>query len=374
MKKITIVGAGLSGLTSAIILSKQGFEVEILEKGKGLGGVSLLLEDIGKQTYVFADMTPFDIKSLSEYIGFNLADFSSNTSKEKYYSNLPFARFYSFGRKYDMMHPEDLHMKLIERGPRKSSLDYYLYFKAKESGVNFNFGNSIDTKKDFDSLPPGSIIATGMNINAFKVLGIPHMPVYCFIANGSMKNYNGHELLVYLDKYINDYGYFSMINGIGGALLFQRKNPISKEAKDWFIRKITEDEGVELDNWHYMEAEIATPTGSINNTNLFHNKFILAGTLAGMQDPSMVLGVHGAIVSGKIAALAVTNKEKALKEFKRMNAQRQSAYLLKKLLEKTHPHLLRPFASVWLKLSSSVAIRYLYKFYPAVPGWMKLND
>ncbi|MBC8181384.1 NAD(P)-binding protein [candidate division KSB1 bacterium] len=69
MKKITIVGAGLSGLTSAIILSKQGFEIEILDKGKGLGGVSLLLEDIGKQTYVFADMTPFDIKSISEYIG-----------------------------------------------------------------------------------------------------------------------------------------------------------------------------------------------------------------------------------------------------------------------------------------------------------------
>ncbi|MBC8181383.1 hypothetical protein H8E88_09680 [candidate division KSB1 bacterium] len=88
----------------------------------------------------------------------------------------------------------------------------------------------------------------------------------------------------------------------------------------------------------------------------------------------MILGVHGAIVSGKIAALAVTDKEKALKEFKRMNARRQSAYLLKKLMEKTHPHLLRPFAAALLKLSSSVDIRYLYKFYPAVPGWMKLND
>jgi len=106
----------------------------------------------------------------------------------------------------------------------------------------------------------------------------------------------------------------------------------------------------------------------------FRGKFILAGTLAGMQDPSMVLGVHGALVSGKIAALAVTDKEKALKEFKRMNARRPSAYLLKKLLDKTHPHLLRPVAAALLNLSSSIDIRYLYKFYPAVPGWMKLQD
>jgi len=94
MKKITIVGAGLSGLTSAIILSKQGFEVEVLDKGNKLGGLSLLLEEIGKQPYVFADMTPFDIKGLSEYLGFDLGDFSSEPSKEKYYSDLAFARFY----------------------------------------------------------------------------------------------------------------------------------------------------------------------------------------------------------------------------------------------------------------------------------------
>ena len=95
MKKITIIGAGLSGLTSAIILSKQGFEVEVFDKGKELGGLALSITKMGELPYVFTDMTPFNIESLSKYIGFDLADFSSTPKSAKYYADLPSLRFYA---------------------------------------------------------------------------------------------------------------------------------------------------------------------------------------------------------------------------------------------------------------------------------------
>ncbi|HEY5493285.1 MAG TPA: FAD-dependent oxidoreductase [Candidatus Anoxymicrobiaceae bacterium] len=37
-REITIVGAGLSGLTAAIILARDGFDVTVLDKEKRHGG------------------------------------------------------------------------------------------------------------------------------------------------------------------------------------------------------------------------------------------------------------------------------------------------------------------------------------------------
>jgi hypothetical protein len=46
---------------------------------------------------------------------------------------------------------------------------------------------------------------------------------------------------------------------------------------------------------------------------------IVAGSLAGCMEPFMFFGLHGALVSGKIAAAAVTDKEKAYAEFLKCN-------------------------------------------------------
>lgn len=47
MKKVSIIGAGLSGLTASILLAKEGFEVTIYEKSKKVGGnfTALQFED-----------------------------------------------------------------------------------------------------------------------------------------------------------------------------------------------------------------------------------------------------------------------------------------------------------------------------------------
>ena len=43
---------------------------------------------------------------------------------------------------------------------------------------------------------------------------------------------------------------------------------------------------------------------------------ILTGTMAGFVEPAFGFGITGSLVSGKIAAMAVTDPEKAEKEFK----------------------------------------------------------
>jgi len=54
-KKI-IVGAGLSGMTAGINLVRDGYEVEIWERGKSLGGVALDQEEKMKRPFAIADM------------------------------------------------------------------------------------------------------------------------------------------------------------------------------------------------------------------------------------------------------------------------------------------------------------------------------
>jgi len=100
---------------------------------------------------------------------------------------------------------------------------------------------------------------------------------------------------------------------------------------------------------------------------------ILAGTLAGMQDPAMVLGVHGALVSGRIAALAVQDPEKAAEEFRRMNRWWRFAYLTRRFLWATHPWGPRLLIPGVLGLVRHVDQRFLWMLNPAVPGWMRLE-
>ena len=70
MRQVTIVGAGLAGLTAAIILAREGHDVTVLEQEKAMGGASLLASAVSKHELCFADMTPLDLDAMSRYLGF----------------------------------------------------------------------------------------------------------------------------------------------------------------------------------------------------------------------------------------------------------------------------------------------------------------
>jgi len=373
MKKI-IVGAGLSGMVAAINLRQNGHDVEILEKAPGIGGVSLEFEENFKQRYVFGDMTPFDLEKLSKYINVDLKRRHIETDDNYFFKTLPHARFYSYGKKYDVNFPKKLQIKLIERGPRKSSLDYFIYLTALEHGVKFHFGASIQNKKDFKQLPEGTILSTGMFIGTYKMLDIPYTPIYGYFANRKIEDYAGPQLIAHFDRFMKDFCLFTFINGIGGATLFQKNIRLTEKSKEWYLGDLKNKEGISFPNWHLSEAMMAAPTGSIRNPRLFHDKFILSGTLAGMQDPFGAFGVHGALISGKIAAMAVENRKKAMIEFKRMNKWWRLCYSIKKIMDIGHPHVPRYLLKLILGLSNYYDLSHLFRFITAVPGFMELEN
>ncbi len=361
MSKITIVGAGISGLTAAIILAREGHEVEVIERRDGVGGPARDMET-GERTYVMADGTPMELEKISRYVGF---DISPPTMPIHY------TRIVAFGKRYDTLFPRNVPAVLVERGPRESSIDMYLYRMAAEHGVKFSFNTPIKTRKDFDQLPDNTILATGLFRDTYEALGIPHVRVYGYIAYGMRENWGGPPVVLYIDRYTRDYAFFSTINGMAGALLFQRGIPLSAEAKEWFPRQLMEDEGIEFLEWIPLDVGVL-PMGSFHNPRLFHERFILTGTLAGFQDPVLLFGVHGALVSGKIAAMALRDREGAQKEFNRMNRFWKLSFLNRKFVEYTFPYGLHAASRMGMELYP-----YYYKYlsrysFIFIPGWLRV--
>ncbi len=373
MQQVTVVGAGLAGLTAAIVLAREGYEVTVLEQEKAIGGASLVASEVVGHGIHVADMTPLDLEAMNRYLGFSLTE-SGDEGTMPFYNPLPVLRFHLFGKLLELPFPPSVPMKMVERGPRASSLDMYLYRQALACGVNFSFGESVRTRQDFDDLPPGSIVATGMFREAFEALKLPHTNAQGHFAGGPALEGRSPFCVAYYNEHTQDYAYYASANGSGAAILFQRGKPLTAAAKEWFPRQLMEDEGIEFSDWHTIEDLVATPTGSFYNPRLYWGNLILAGTLAGMQDPSMVIGVHGALVSGKIAAMAVHDREAASAEFRRMNRWWKEAYVLRRLLWATHPWFPRLAIPTVLNLARHTGQyqKFLWLLNPAVPGWLRL--
>jgi hypothetical protein len=207
---------------------------------------------------------------------------------------------------------------------------------------------------------------------AFDALDIPYTEAYGLFAGGPAPEGRSPFCVAYYHEHTRDYAYYATANGTGAAVLFQRGKPLSAAAKEWFPKQLLEDEGLEFPDWHTIENLVGTPTGSFSNPRLYCGNLVLAGTLSGMQDPSMVLGVHGALVSGRIAAMAIHDRERATKEFRRMNRWWKEAYLLRRMLWATHPWGPRIAVPAVLRLVPHVDQRFLWLLNPAVPGWMRL--
>ncbi len=362
MSERIVVGAGLAGLCAAINLRREGHEVRVLERRDSVGGPARDMST-GELTYVMADGTPMEVGKLSRYIGIDVSPACMP---------LKSARIYSFGKRFDTAFPDNVPAVLVERGSRKDSMDMYLYRIAVDEGVEFEFNFPLKTRRDFDDLPPKSIIAAGLFEDAYKILDIPYVRVDGLFGQGMVADdYDGPSVILYMDRHTWDYAFFSTIHGLAGALLFQRKKPLSREARGWFPAQLAKDEGIEFPEWIELDVGVL-PMGSINNPRLFSDRFILAGTLAGAQDPVLLFGVHGALVTGKIAAMALDRPEEAYREFRKINLLWKLSYLNRLLIEATHPYGLMAASRLGLELyplHARFSMRYAFLF---VPGWLRV--
>jgi flavin-dependent dehydrogenase len=318
MSEVTIVGAGLAGLVAAINCRRAGHEVRVLERYEQTGG--------NPYERPAVDVTPMDAEKLGRFIGVEMKP-PYVTPTEEFVAYV-YGKSFRFPGTYFYLHS-------VERGSRSTSIDSYLYEIALDGGVEFERGVTFDSQEDFAALPPGSIIATGLNVSPFLALRRPYLNVYGYI--GKTRCEGPPRTFGFFDRYTRYYNYCANLNGVAFALGFDGR-PVSESLRDEWDRQLREWEGMEFEEWLPHEGVVATRT--YDAPCLYVGDKILAGTLAGMQDPFFLFGVQSSLVSGKVAAVAVDDMERAWRLFRRFNSSYRYSWTLKWFYDR-QPHWLR---------------------------------
>jgi flavin-dependent dehydrogenase len=247
-----------------------------------------------------------------------------------------------WGKRYPLDWPKAAPAWMLERGPRKSSMDHYLADLAREHGARIETGHPILTDGDVADLnkatgmarydfPSSVIMATGLHSDGFEASQVPGKPTYGWFAKCRVP-WQEARVTMYFDDYTTDYAFTCSVNGIAFGLIFNRNRPLERWEWEKFAHQAVEEDGYPFRKFMPLEG-MALPTASLNNPRLFHGSIVLAGTLAGMMDPFLFFGMHGAFLSGKVAAMALTDPVAAQKEFKRLSATFKPVLLAKRMLD-----------------------------------------
>ncbi len=313
-KQIQIVGAGLSGLTAAVILAREGHKVTVLEAQKQIGGPASLHPSVHG--------TPVQLKELIEYTGIDFTPvFRKSPAYPRFYNKTRLITMPSY-TKYNEAY-------CVERGPRPTSADNYLYKLAKEAGVTFEFGRRVDIRK----LAPGTIVGTGLSKKEFDDLGIAYEQLYGWWSYKEIPE-KTDDILTIMGPFATDYGYIGISNGLDYNLLFSHR-PITQDDKDGY-RKILSKLGIGGYREPWRDESMCIPSEAKHVVN----DLILAGTLGGMIEPFWGYGIVGAIVSGRVAAKTAVNRAEGLKDYERFTrgfAAKSARH--RKLV--AYPHLVR---------------------------------
>ncbi|MDI6831197.1 MAG: FAD-dependent oxidoreductase [Actinomycetota bacterium] len=352
MAEIAVVGAGLSGLVAAINCARAGHKVTVLEKYDRVGGEP--------ENHPSVDSTPMLPDRLGSYIGVELKPPQVTPTRTM--------RSYAYGDKYDI-DGGLLHLHAVERGARSTSIENYLYGSALEAGVSFEFGWRLRSQADLEELPPNSIIATGLHLESFLALDIPFRQVYGYT---STTRYEGEpKAVAYFGDLTRDYCYLANANGIAYALFFDRGGPVRRELVDRWAEMLKRDEGVEFREWRLFQGAVAVR--DLDNPRLFVGDKIIAGTLASMNDPLFLFGVHASLLSGKIAATAVDDKAKAYGLFRGVLSFYRKAWALRRLMDATPMAMRRHAMRAFLGISRSRPGLYAKIMSYQIPGFRQVE-
>jgi flavin-dependent dehydrogenase len=296
MKTVHIAGAGLGGLVAAINLAREGYRVLVLDREEAIGG--------SKKYHPSIHSTPLQPEETWEYIGIDLSEHFVKTDQYP-------AMHYNEKRLKLPAYVENLAVYNVERGSRPTSIDTRLFALAVKEGVEFAFKKELGPHS-LKALAPGSIVATGLYPEMYQTMNIQSAPVYGVMALAK-KEAGKTGGAIYMGGFSVDYAYSAWMNGLMYVLLFSRR-PIRDREVESFRKVIKKVEGFSPEKWLRVDPGLFP-----RQCGLFWEDKILAGTLAGMIEPFWGYGVVGALISGKIAALAVTDPKKAEAEFARFN-------------------------------------------------------
>ncbi len=270
-KEIKIAGAGISGLTAAILLAKNGYKVTIYEVANHAGG------RFKGDWQNLANWTKnIDILEYLKKLGFKINFFTkpcyemriltANLKEIKIKSLQPL--FYS-----------------VKRGKPQDSIDNGLLKQAKRLGVNVTF-NTPKKETEVD------IVATGPRRADGYVSGINF--------TSSMQD----TIIISVDKNLSEsYSYVEIINGHGTLANYH-----DKPTKSNLI--IFEEKMKKLFNIQIEKSKPFGARGSFTLDGPFEEeKTIYVGEAAGFQDALAGFGMILAIDSGYLATQAIIKKK-----------------------------------------------------------------
>ncbi len=292
---IIVYGAGISGLVAAICLAEQGFDVEVRESRSSVGGSQDWHPSVHHQV--------FDLRRTEEYLQIEIGS-----------CFLPVDRhtFYFYGREKAILAPNNSYV--CEKGRGKRSIETHLRAKAEKAGVQFAFGQSFDGNAARLLLRPDApkcIVATGLEHNPYKVLGIRSKAIQGFA--GKLEGSHENSVMSFLGNYTNhEFAYAAWFDGLAFSLLFSRRG-VNRAHLSAFKDQLLKTQGLVIDDWHFSSGRMPV------EMNLVKNGAVLAGTISGMIDPFLLNGISGALVSGRIAAMFFSHRDRAFREFYRVS-------------------------------------------------------
>jgi hypothetical protein len=292
-RETAVYGAGLAGMVAAINLAREGHSVTVYDREAHIGGSALVHPSI--------HTTPLQPEETWRYIGVDLSDCFVPTGEYP-------AFWYNAGRITLPAYVKNLKAYNVERGPRKTSIDTRLYEIARKEKVRFVFGGNLGPE-ELRTAPKGSIIATGLYREVYELVGVRCAATHGYIA-AAPATPGESSGAIHMGRYSVDYGYTASLNGLMFALLFSR-TPLAENDLDRFRSVLRKSRGLEFEDWHPFTGYFP------RETKLFWEGKILAGTLSGMIEPFWGYGIVGALLSGKVAALAHSSKTRAAMDFHR---------------------------------------------------------
>jgi flavin-dependent dehydrogenase len=271
MNYIKILGAGPAGLSAAINLAKNGYNVDVFEKNEDVGErVKRNLQ--GLENWSDKDDVIDEFKKMNIRINFDYEPFKNlkiTNSKDIWNFSCQEPAFY-----------------LVNRGNEDNSFDHGLKEQALDNGVNIRFGKTAPIE-DVD------IVATGPDPKyKFAVgKGITFKTDHENIAVGLVNNYHAFK----------GYSYLLVSNGCGciATVLFESYGNLNK-----YFKRTKEEL---LDNYDLNPEDPSkfSGYGSFSNQIQKNIEKIHIGETAGFQDLLWGFGIKNAVKSGYIASKSI---------------------------------------------------------------------
>jgi flavin-dependent dehydrogenase len=276
MDYVKILGAGPAGLSAAINLARNGYDVDVFEKNHDVGN-KLKSNLQGLENWSEEQDVVEEFKKMNIQTNFDCEPFHNlriTNSKKNWDFSCQKPAFY-----------------IIKRGLDDDSLDQGLKKQALDNGVNIRFGETAP-HEDMD------IIATGAEPKyKFAVgKGISFETDKPNIAVGLVNNYHAFK----------GYSYLLVSNGFGciATILFEGFEDLNK----YFKRTINEFSlKFDLNEKNHVKF---SGFGSFSNQIKRKENQMIIGEKAGFQDLLWGFGIRNAVKSGFIASkIIIEGKE-----------------------------------------------------------------